>query len=315
MSNTIDGSTVQIDGVRFRQASGDPAAPAASHWLLYAKAAGLFIEDSSSVVTGPFGTGGGGGATVELTLTNDSAGTVNLGDIVFISDFAASSFEIDTDIGFAAGQANYRTCVVLDATIASAASGRVAYSGYVGQVNLDSSASAGNFLFASGAASQATPYGLPGDYAGALPGAFGMALDVGTTPPAVIWNPPVKQTEQLIASMTGANRVDVNTATAQLVYTVPTVGASFMVTRVIARNASTSLTTASWSIGYNNPNYDDVIASAVHAELTGNTVYSVVPAKAGAALGAAAAALYFKCSITQGAPAVMDLDVYGVRVP
>lgn len=314
MAVTID-TTAEINSVRLKQQAGDPSAPAASHWSLYVKAGGLYIEDSSSVVTGPFGAASTSAATVELTLNNDSAGSVSLGDIVFISDFTANSFEIDTDIGFAAGQANYRTCVVLDATIASGASGRVAYAGYVGQVNLDSSAAVGNFLFASGASSQATPYGLPGDYAGALPGAFGMALGSGTTPAAVIWNPPVKQTEQLIASMTGAQRVDVNTTTAQLVYTVPTVGANFMVTRVIARNASTSLTTASWGLGYNNPNYDDVIASATHTELTGNTLYTVVPAKNGAVVGTAAAALYFKCSIAQGVAAVMDLDVYGVRVP
>lgn len=313
MAVQID-TTAEINSVRLKEQAGDPSAPAASHWSLYVKAGGLYIEDSSSVVTGPFGAASTSASTVELTLNNNSGGGVAIGDIVFISDFLASSFETDASIGLGAGAANYRVCVVLDATIANGASGRIAYSGYVGQVNLSGAAVAGNFLYVAGTTSQATPYGFPGDYAGALPGAFGQALTAGTTPAAVIWNPPVKQSEQLVASMTGAQRVDVNTTTAQLVYTVPAIGAGFMVTRVVARKASTSLTTASWGLGYNNPNYDDVIASATHTELTGNTLYSVVPAKAGAVVGTSTAALYFKCSIAQGAAATMELDVYGVRI-
>lgn len=59
MTVQID-TTAEIDGVRLREQGGDPTTPAASHWILYAKSTGLFIEDDASAVTGPLGAGGGG---------------------------------------------------------------------------------------------------------------------------------------------------------------------------------------------------------------------------------------------------------------
>lgn len=308
MAVQID-TTAQIDAVRLREQAGDPAAPAASHWLLYAKAAGLFIEDSSSVVTGPFGAGGGGTdvPTLALTLLNDSAGTVNQGDVVFLGDFVDMSFDIDSDAGVGSHGANFMIGVVLDATILSGATGKVAFMGYVSKVNLASSASLGNFLYANGSASQGTPLGFPDDGAiGPLGGAFGQALEAGTTPKAFIWNPPVKPVEQKIVTIAG---IDLSTGTPFVAYTVPG-SLSLVVTRVVARNANASLGTALWSMGYNATSYDDVIGNAAHTELTGSTVYTVIPAKNGAALGAATTTLQFKVNVTQAA-ATMDIDIYG----
>ncbi len=311
MSNTIDGSTVQIDGVRFREQGSDPSAPAASHWLLYAKATGIFVEDSAAVVTGPFGTGGGGGTdvpTLALTLTNDSAGTVNLGDVVYLTNSLASRFDIAANLAIVAHACNFPIGVVLDATIASGAAGKVAFGGYVPQINLDASSGLGNFVYAKASSVQASIGRYPSSGIwGPLQGAFGQTLDSGTTPPAFIWNPPVQGQEKLVARITGIN---MNSTGNFIAFTVMT-GVSFIVTRVVARNASVSLTTASWSLGYNAASYDDVIANATHTELTGTGVFTVIPAKNGAALGAATNTLRFNLQTGEGSAATMDLEIYG----
>lgn len=114
--------------------------------------------------------------------------------------------------------------------------------------------------------------------------------------------------EQLLA---GNKTVDMNAGAATLLYTVPA-GKTCVITKVIVRVASISLTTASYSFGFNGPaTYDDVIANATHTELTGPTLLTILAAKAGAKLGAAADA--FKCMVNtpQGAAATAKVDVYG----
>src|SRR4029079_818111 len=78
--------------------------------------------------------------------------------------------------------------------------------------------------------------------------------------------------------------VDMNTATATTLYTVPT-GFSCIITKVIVRLASTSLTTASYSFGYESTTFANVIANATHTELTGNTLYTILIPKTGAKVG------------------------------
>jgi hypothetical protein len=110
----------------------------------------------------------------------------------------------------------------------------------------------------------------------------------------------------LLASVAGVN---LNTTNKTTLYTVPA-GRGCVVTHVVIRAASASLTTANYGCGF-NANGDDVITAATHAELTGATLYTVLYAKAGAALGAAAGVFGLKCGIAQGSAATATVDVYG----
>lgn len=112
--------------------------------------------------------------------------------------------------------------------------------------------------------------------------------------------------EGKLATVSG---VDLNVTTKSTIYTVPS-GKSLVVTKVVVRNASTSLTTASFGFGF-NANADDVVASALHTELTGSTLYTLIHPKVGAIRGAAADVFGLKCSIAQGSAATADVDLFG----
>lgn len=108
-----------------------------------------------------------------------------------------------------------------------------------------------------------------------------------------------------------ATLVDLNTATPPTIYTVPT-GKSAIVTRFLVYLASTSLTTVSFSIGFNSANYNDVLADATHTELTGATLYTMLAAKAGAKIGTSAQALKLKNNTLQGGAATVSIAVFGI---
>jgi hypothetical protein len=133
-------------------------------------------------------------------------------------------------------------------------------------------------------------------------GALNNALD-GARPP--------------LATVAGVN---MNNGTAQTLYTVPSVqsgGAAVtgaVVTHLVLRNASAPLGTVSWSAGFAGTAFNDVIADATHTELSGAAVYSVIAAKAGAALGGTAATLKLICNILQGGSATATVDVLGFLV-
>lgn len=103
--------------------------------------------------------------------------------------------------------------------------------------------------------------------------------------------------------------VNLNVTTKTTLYTVPT-GRSCLVLYVVVRAASTSLTTASYGFGF-DANATDVIAEATHTELTGNTLYTVLQAKAGSKIGAAADVFGVKCGTGQGGAATVTVEVYG----
>lgn len=111
----------------------------------------------------------------------------------------------------------------------------------------------------------------------------------------------------LLATVAG---VDMNTATPQALYTVP-VGKSAIIDHVVVRLASISLTTASYSFGWTSATFNDVIADATHTSLTGNTLYSIIPAKVGALVGVAGAVFKIILNVLQGAPATVTIDVFG----
>lgn len=104
--------------------------------------------------------------------------------------------------------------------------------------------------------------------------------------------------------------VNMNTATATTLYTCPA-ASTCIITKVVVRNASTSLTTASYSFGWNSATFNDVVANAVHTELTGATLYTSLPAKAGSAAGAAAGTFKVLMNTLQGGAATTTIDVFG----
>lgn len=103
--------------------------------------------------------------------------------------------------------------------------------------------------------------------------------------------------------------IDVNTAVKTTIYTVPT-GKTLVVTKVVVRSASSSLTTAQFGFGF-NAGADDVIASALHAELTGSTLYTKLEPKVGAIVGNAADVFGIKCTVNQGEAATVTVDLFG----
>jgi len=104
--------------------------------------------------------------------------------------------------------------------------------------------------------------------------------------------------------------VDLNSATAATLYTCPS-GKTCIVTKVAIRNASTSLTTASVSVGWNSTSFNNVVADATHTELTGSTLYTVLAAKTGATAGTSTGVLKLKANTLQGGAATATVDVFG----
>lgn len=111
----------------------------------------------------------------------------------------------------------------------------------------------------------------------------------------------------LLASVSG---VDLNTATPTALYTVPT-GFYCVIDHMRVRAASTSLTTASASSGFNSAAYNDVIADGAMTELTASDLHKKRDAKAGAKIGAAGNVLYWQNNTLQGAAATATVDVFG----
>jgi len=122
----------------------------------------------------------------------------------------------------------------------------------------------------------------------------------------VVW--PGKLSNEILLQST--KTVDMNTATATTLFTNST-GRTCVITKVIVRNASTSLTTASYSFGWNSAAFDDVIANATHTELTGSTLQTILLPKAGQKLGASAGTFKVLMNTLQGGAATATMDVYG----
>ena len=104
--------------------------------------------------------------------------------------------------------------------------------------------------------------------------------------------------------------VNLNSGTAATLYTCPS-GKTCVVTAVVIKAASTSLTTWSGSFGWNSTSFNDVIANATHTELTGATLYTRLSAKAGAALGTSTGVFKTLANTLQGGAATATIDVIG----
>lgn len=107
--------------------------------------------------------------------------------------------------------------------------------------------------------------------------------------------------------------VNLNTATPTSLYTVP-VGFQAVITRIVLRNPSISLTTVSLSIGFNSAAFNNVLANATHTELASAGLYTSLSAKAGATKGVAADLLKLLCNTLQGAAATCTVDIFGYTI-
>lgn len=66
MARAID-TTAVIEWIRIHEQGSNPGTPAAGYWYMFIKTDGLYIKDDAGNVTGPFGTGTGGGADILQT--------------------------------------------------------------------------------------------------------------------------------------------------------------------------------------------------------------------------------------------------------
>jgi len=114
----------------------------------------------------------------------------------------------------------------------------------------------------------------------------------------------------LLIRLAHETAVDLNAVPASVLLTVPAL-TSYVITHIIIREASTSLTTVEFSIGWTTPAFADVIANAGHAELIDATGVIILIPIAGAMVGAAADELTLLCNVLQGAPATVTVDIYG----
>lgn len=248
----------------------------------------------------------GGGDSLVLTLTNQVGSTVNLGDVVYLDDSSVDSFNRAAVARYEA----YAFGVVVDASIVNGAAGRVCMGGYVSQINLTASASIGSHIYNSGSvAGQGTPQAAAG-FGSGFPwdeGHFAIALESGTTPSAFIFNPPISMGERLLVKNKSLN---MNTGTAITLYTVPT-GRTCVITKFIFRDPTASLTTVSFSVGWNSASFNNVLANATHTELTGSGLYTLLFPKIGAATGAAAGILKLLNNTLQGSGATLFCEIYG----
>ena len=112
-----------------------------------------------------------------------------------------------------------------------------------------------------------------------------------------------------VKKLATVSSVDFNVTTKTTLFTVP-LGKTCIIVHVVTRNASISLTTASWGFGF-NANGDDVVASATHAGLTDSTKFVLHSAKDASVRGAAADVFGVRCSVAQGAAATVTIDVFG----
>jgi hypothetical protein len=94
-----------------------------------------------------------------------------------------------------------------------------------------------------------------------------------------------------------------------VLYTVPA-GKSCIITKVIIRNSSGNLTTASISFGF-DANGSDVIADGTRTYLDGATKYGLIPPVNGAVVGIAAGTFKVAVNTKQGAAMTIDIDVFG----
>jgi hypothetical protein len=105
--------------------------------------------------------------------------------------------------------------------------------------------------------------------------------------------------------------VDLNNVATPALYTVPN-EVSCIITAIVVRKASISLSTVSFSIGWTSASYNDVLANATHTELAGPTLATVLAPKTGMLIATPGSVLKLKNNTQQGAPATASFDIFGM---
>lgn len=149
--------------------------------------------------------------------------------------------------------------------------------------------------------------GYPGNITGVQGGIYTFKNVSG------VWHNQFPQVpcELLLATVAG---VDMNTATPTTLYTVPT-GKTAVITKVVVRNASTSLTTVSTSWGWNSASFNDWETTLVLTALTTSANFRIIPPLNGAKIGTTGQAFKALNNILQGGAATTTMDVFGYLIP
>lgn len=106
--------------------------------------------------------------------------------------------------------------------------------------------------------------------------------------------------------------IDLNALAETTLYTCP-VGFICVITKVVLRNLSGALATASISFGWDTGDADDVIANGVRA-LTGATNYEIIGAKSDAVRGIAGGTFKIDVNTAEGGALTGSVDVFGYLV-
>lgn len=122
------------------------------------------------------------GRMVVAPLTNKSGGDLTQGAVVIVSSGTAAAFTTTTTVGYADGQPG----VIIEPNgIANNATGLVAFAGPIPKINLSGSASLGDLFKTHSVAGQAVRHAAP-----MVTGDFGIVLETGTTPKAILFGLP-----------------------------------------------------------------------------------------------------------------------------
>jgi len=120
--------------------------------------------------------------TTQAILTNKSGGNLNYGDVVVLDNTNDNGFTTTTS----AGLSTRGIGVILEPNgIANNASGMVAVGGWCPKINLNTSATDGQFIKTHTVAGQGTPHASP-----QVEGDFAVALTASATPSAILFGSP-----------------------------------------------------------------------------------------------------------------------------
>lgn len=121
------------------------------------------------------------GRLIQQSLTNMSGGDLAKGDVVIYDIANALSVTTTSTVAFVDAVIG----VVIEPNgIPAGEAGMICFAGPVDQINLDASATNGDFVYTSSVAGQGTPHAVPGQV-----GDFAMVQGTGTTPPAMLGLP------------------------------------------------------------------------------------------------------------------------------
>lgn len=200
-----------------------------SDWTSWTGGSIITGEEYQTLHTGASGDEWDWPDQIILSLRNLTGGALVLGDVVGVGNASTVGTLSNLSVGKIdeEGYSDGTIGVCLEA-IDSTNVGQVVVSGYVPQINLDAAATWGQLFKTSSTQLQATPVSV------AEEGVFGQVLDSGSSPPAVLWNPPVSSSHDPV-TLSGAEiqaildissqALDLDTQGANKILAGPTSGA------------------------------------------------------------------------------------------